>query len=522
MSVDLRRSFSQSSPETLRKDVSGSGGSYRHTAMVRSQSQQLPVSHWHQPAGPTPGKRQSFGPARTPQLDHVDEYSPSEYAKRLDEAEPDFQPAYNTTSALSLGLASGSTGPASFSQSGQPYPSPPADSSPAAVEMTRSATTDSIMGAFDMFRFDSNGPRADLDAAYPIPPEWVPTSTSGIPYHDPFPASLYPDLDSSTSFPFCPAPFSTSAPSTTSLRQPLPSTVPPTGKVDVHSSLSTASESCTPEAPSRAVRRAQEQVAHGARPIAPKRESQETVVVSDSADPHRMVRISSADGTTKEVAAIPKASVQRPPRPKTYCHLCNDQPEGFHGEHELRRHIDRVHAAVRKVWVCVDISPDKSFLANCKACRNGKKYGANYNAAAHLRRTHFNPCQRGRGGRGKDSEKRGGKGGGNHPPMEVLKHWMMETQEVADENIPSNSFPDSVVDDSQTSVSTEGKPNIMSSVLPEADLSPYGMESTLLHGFDPFAVPTPFDLDPSLDVPDMPFYLDTQPPCPPELETYVM
>jgi hypothetical protein len=92
-----------------------------------------------------------------------------------------------------------------------------------------------------------------------------------------------------------------------------------------------------------------------------------------------------------------------------------------------------VHARVRKVWVCVDISCDKKFLANCKACRNGKRYNANYNAAAHLRRTHFNPRQRGRGDCGKDGEKRGGQGGGNQPPMEVLKLWMRETIERADE-----------------------------------------------------------------------------------------
>ncbi|KAJ6172763.1 hypothetical protein N7470_001830 [Penicillium chermesinum] len=487
-SSDLRRTLSQmSTPEAPSLTTS----SYRHTPMARSQSQQIPVSHWHPPAGVAMSKRQSFGPTRTRQLDHSLYGGP------------------NVGPVLSLGLtASGLTGPVPMPlHSGQI--SPPTDASPpGAIQMSRSGTTDTIIGGLTKFGFDGTNPQDLEGPSYPIPQEWVPTSTSGgIPYHESFPSAMYPDLDSTASYPFSyPVSLSASAPTTTSFpHHRLSSNLP-----------------CQPSLRGLHVApRSKSPMRHDLLP--PKRESHDGIVLQpDSTDPNKMVRISSADGTAKEVAAIPKASVHRPPRPKTYCHLCNDQPEGFHGEHELRRHIDRVHASVRKVWVCVDISPDKSFLANCKACRNGKKYGANYNAAAHLRRTHFNPCQRGRGGRGKDSEKRGGKGGGNHPPMEVLKHWMRQTVERADDN--ADSFgPDSLESDNQIGtdlVESECLPpsmTVASESLTESGAQ-FGMESTLMHGYDPYPVPT-YEFDPSFDTP---YYLDSQPPALPELEQYVM
>ncbi|KAJ5528299.1 hypothetical protein N7513_012458 [Penicillium frequentans] len=568
VTVELRRALSQTSTtDGPRKGTSFS--TYRHTApMVRSQSQQIPISHWHPPAG-VMGKRPSLESRRTqPPLEQViDEYSPSEYTEQLqlDDTDNQSYPSGSGSgsgpgSALSLGLAHGSTGPPLQLHDGQI--SPVADMSPPrAVDMTRSGTADSIINHFDSFQFEQAAPNADLDlASYSIPPDWVPTSTSNLP----FPSPIYPDLDS-TSFPIpYAASFSTSAPCTTSFPHPFRQTtlpisgIEPASPVDIKPIISTEESQS-----SRAVRRTQEQLAHATRPIAPKRESHDsntgTILLQDSKMPHKMVRISPMDGTAKEVAAIPKASIHRPPRQKTYCTLCTDQPEGFHGEHELRRHMDRVHATVRKVWVCVDISPDKSFLANCKACRNGKKYGANYNAAAHLRRTHFNPCQRGRGGRGKDSEKRGGKGGGNHPPMEVLKHWMRQTVERAGENgngresaeleaeleleyeqQQCGSFgSDSVLDecvggkernqdhglDDVDPDHEEPNVRLIPHVNPHSQprsmgphVSSYGMESTLMHGFDSYPV-SGYEIDPSLDVP---FYMDSQPPFPPEMESYVM
>ncbi|KAK4178620.1 hypothetical protein QBC36DRAFT_100570 [Triangularia setosa] len=131
-------------------------------------------------------------------------------------------------------------------------------------------------------------------------------------------------------------------------------------------------------------------------------------------------------GLTSPIAAPRlRPSYQRPPLRRVYCTKCNEYPEGFRGEHELRRHNDAKHAALVKRWVCTEPqepphSPQPVIpLSKCKACVTQKRYGAYYNAAAHLRRAHFNPH-------------RGGKASGDWPPMNILKDWMREVRQSID------------------------------------------------------------------------------------------
>ena len=175
------------------------------------------------------------------------------------------------------------------------------------------------------------------------------------------------------------------------------------------------------------------------RPLAPKQECHDDSCSTKEKKP-KIFDVVSDDGVTRQKAEIPRTTRQQPQRKTTFCTYCEDHPQGFHGEHELRRHIERHHTTYRKVWICKESTskdgprPSVS-LSSCKACRNNKTYGANYNAAAHLRRAHFFPCKNKRGGRGKVSEGRGGMGGGDEPPMDELKNWMYEHMEV---NVTSN------------------------------------------------------------------------------------
>jgi hypothetical protein len=203
------------------------------------------------------------------------------------------------------------------------------------------------------------------------------------------------------------------------------------------SNESTSSSSSTSSSRNKQRLQAQINLA-AARPLMPKGGSDDNAMSRENSS-QSMTRIESKDGSQDKVA-ISKPTYQRPKHDRVFCKQCDSHRDGFRGEHELRRHQDREHKLMVRKWVCIEPPSGQNHpkpvlpLSRCKACgQQKKKYGAYYNAAAHLRRTHFKPKAKGRSKNSKVDEaaKRGGKAGGDWPSMAQLKFWMMEVEEPA-------------------------------------------------------------------------------------------
>lgn len=235
-----------------------------------------------------------------------------------------------------------------------------------------------------------------------------------------------------------------------SLRQSVQGTMPATAAEEgepMMRSLSSSSVQSTVSQRDRAKDSLQRQIqAAGTQPLAPKPKV-------DPASANSGAQKHGQSGTDGKIA-VTKSTYQRPKKDKLVCNICEDRPR-FRGEHELRRHRESKHETYKVMWFCVDpttkgealeFSPILPF-SKCKTCLRTKYYGQYYNVAAHLRRAHYQKkaprASRSKNDNGnkEPGEKRGGKGGGDWPPMPECRKWMasvrVKTSDLSDTNTVS-------------------------------------------------------------------------------------
>ena len=99
---------------------------------------------------------------------------------------------------------------------------------------------------------------------------------------------------------------------------------PSTGRIDTTS---------LPTVHTRITQRVSEQNSQGSRPLAPKNQNDAT----GQPPAPKLKAFKNEDGTIVHKAEIARHTRQQAPRKTTFCRYCNDQPQGFHGDHELRR-----------------------------------------------------------------------------------------------------------------------------------------------------------------------------------------
>lgn len=403
----------KSAPETLARHPSAEFGYDMYSTMSTSSSH-YPTSSAHRTASngnytaspaPRPSRKRRRDPL--PKLvEQVVEYEPSEYVTAISENADSTttNPALlahglpaNYQDSTHLSVATAPMLDRSYSYDSSSSPSTPAtaltDASTLSSQMmsrngsiasTQSAVNNSFIQAVDMLRFNSNmsnfsftggDSKTPYDVSADFSDEGLGAFTSShqsdqkyLVAHDGQDLDL--DISPTSTFSFSSAPNSASFSSQLS-----PSSDTTLVVQNSWSSQSSDSDSSTSQ--SRSSRRHQEQIQRANNcPIAPK--------VDSSKKSAPMVRVESSDGSVQVKALISrKTPYQRPQHPKLFCPYCKDHPDGFRGEHELQRHTNRAHpSGIRKVWICEDICGNGEFLANCKACRTEKRYGAYYNAAA--------------------------------------------------------------------------------------------------------------------------------------------